>query len=430
MPQTLTVRVPTGGQEQNLASVVNPLTDLKEGVEDLQNGDRSFEQLNLVDVDNLEISSGAITVTQTYHQVDTEGSAASDELTMINGGTDGDVLVLLPLSAARDVKIVDGTGNIRCGGNDIILKAGAIFIKDNSDWVMISNAMPSHIDGVPIGADTPSSGVFTNLSILANTFLGFLLTGDGQNSVMRGDIYRDASNGLSIGSRFARGSVASQAAVQSGDRALRLVAEVANGNGTDFVEIGKIDYIASENASASQNGGRMVLGVVSAGDTSITDVLRIENEAVNPADLGVTTLGTAFRRWGTIYGEEEITLYNASAEPSAVTGAAHLFAESGNMFTKGTSGKQQLSSHLDEDDSPIDLSERNSTYAIIEESKGYKNILDVYGALEYLQTLSLGAEQFIYEEELPLTQQESWIDAELNAMSQNYDLALQELYAA
>jgi len=64
----------------------------------------------------LTISSGAVTRTRTRHTVDTEASAASDDLDTISGGTAGDVLTISGASAARVVRVRDGvagTGNIR-----------------------------------------------------------------------------------------------------------------------------------------------------------------------------------------------------------------------------------------------------------------------------------------------------------------------------
>lgn len=65
----------------------------------------------------LTISSGAVTITSSYHKVDTESSAATDDLDTINGGTEGDRLILMSVSSARDVVVKDGGGNIRLEGD-------------------------------------------------------------------------------------------------------------------------------------------------------------------------------------------------------------------------------------------------------------------------------------------------------------------------
>ena len=59
----------------------------------------------------LTIVSGVITVTGVYHTVDTEGDAATDDLVTINGGADGQILILRTENDARDV-VLKSTGNI------------------------------------------------------------------------------------------------------------------------------------------------------------------------------------------------------------------------------------------------------------------------------------------------------------------------------
>jgi len=66
---------------------------------------------------SLVISSGAITVFSSYHKVDTEDSAAADDLITINGGHTGDLLILQPATHQRQVTLVDSTGNLCLAGN-------------------------------------------------------------------------------------------------------------------------------------------------------------------------------------------------------------------------------------------------------------------------------------------------------------------------
>lgn len=65
----------------------------------------------------LTIASGVITVTRNFHNVDTEGDAASDDLDTINGGVDGMELTLTANDPARTVVMKDGTGNLRLAGD-------------------------------------------------------------------------------------------------------------------------------------------------------------------------------------------------------------------------------------------------------------------------------------------------------------------------
>jgi len=72
----------------------------------------------------LTISGGSVTPTQNWHVVDTEGSAASDDLDTIaaTNVTDGFILFLRQANDARDVTIKHDTGNVKCpGGVDITL---------------------------------------------------------------------------------------------------------------------------------------------------------------------------------------------------------------------------------------------------------------------------------------------------------------------
>jgi hypothetical protein len=65
----------------------------------------------------LTIASGVVTITGGYHNIDTESDAASDDLDTINGGADGDRLVIRANNAGRTVVVKDATGNIQCAGD-------------------------------------------------------------------------------------------------------------------------------------------------------------------------------------------------------------------------------------------------------------------------------------------------------------------------
>lgn len=69
--------------------------------------------LNLDDSTELTIASGAVTVTQSWHRIDTESDAANDNLDTINGGADGTILYLRAESTLRTVVLRHGAGNIR-----------------------------------------------------------------------------------------------------------------------------------------------------------------------------------------------------------------------------------------------------------------------------------------------------------------------------
>ncbi|MQB01654.1 MAG: hypothetical protein GEU78_15420 [Actinobacteria bacterium] len=69
----------------------------------------------------ITIAAGVVTVTGSYHTVDTEGSAASDDLDTINGGVTGQLLVLNAINSARTVVMKNGTGNISLAGSDFVM---------------------------------------------------------------------------------------------------------------------------------------------------------------------------------------------------------------------------------------------------------------------------------------------------------------------
>ncbi len=65
----------------------------------------------------LTIASGAITVTGSYHIVDTEGDTATDDLDTINGGVAGQLLILRSANNAREPLLRTGIGNLVLGSN-------------------------------------------------------------------------------------------------------------------------------------------------------------------------------------------------------------------------------------------------------------------------------------------------------------------------
>lgn len=90
----------------------------------------------------LTISSGAITVTQALHTVDTEGDAASDDLDTINGGTTVNMIVIKADNDARTVVVKHNTGNIWLQGKADIslddLEDGLLLVWDGTKWFDIA----------------------------------------------------------------------------------------------------------------------------------------------------------------------------------------------------------------------------------------------------------------------------------------------------
>ena len=67
----------------------------------------------------LTISSGSVTPTGSFHFVDTEGDAATDDLDTIvdTGVVDGTLLLIRAASSSRTVVVKDGTGNLSLAGD-------------------------------------------------------------------------------------------------------------------------------------------------------------------------------------------------------------------------------------------------------------------------------------------------------------------------
>lgn len=95
--------------------------------------------LEFVDAAELTIASGAITVTQNYHYVDTQDNDPSDDLDTItpdSGIGEGFVLALRVAAGTRTVVLKDGTGNLDLG-RDVTLDENEktfALIYDGANW--------------------------------------------------------------------------------------------------------------------------------------------------------------------------------------------------------------------------------------------------------------------------------------------------------
>ena len=91
----------------------------------------------------LTLSGGAVTMTQSAHSIDTEGDAATDEVDTINGGTEGDALLLYPANAARRPWLTQDDNIITPGGRRTPLPdGGGGLLYDGSNWRVFGIAHP------------------------------------------------------------------------------------------------------------------------------------------------------------------------------------------------------------------------------------------------------------------------------------------------
>ena len=89
----------------------------------------------------LTIDTGAVTKTKSLHDVDTEDDDATDDLDTINGGSEGDLLILRAEHTDRTIVIKNGTGNIDCDA-DITLDTTskfAVLIYDGTSWQKLAS---------------------------------------------------------------------------------------------------------------------------------------------------------------------------------------------------------------------------------------------------------------------------------------------------
>jgi len=90
----------------------------------------------------LTIASDTITVTNSFHKIDTEGGAATDNLATINGGESGQRITLKTVSSTRDVTMKDGTGNLNLAGDFLMDNSADTIelIKYGTGWLEVSRS--------------------------------------------------------------------------------------------------------------------------------------------------------------------------------------------------------------------------------------------------------------------------------------------------
>ena len=99
---------------------------------------RDIQEMQVAAATELTIAAGIITRTQAYHSVDTQDDDPSDDLDTINGGTEGDLLIIRAEDSARTVVVKTGTGNIvLSSGSDISLEDDTdhlLLVFDGANW--------------------------------------------------------------------------------------------------------------------------------------------------------------------------------------------------------------------------------------------------------------------------------------------------------
>lgn len=89
------------------------------------------------------IASDAITLTTAgLIQVDTQSAAATDDLSTISGGAEGDIIIVFSADASRDVTLKDNTGNLRLAGDFTLshTQDRITLVKVSSNWFELARS--------------------------------------------------------------------------------------------------------------------------------------------------------------------------------------------------------------------------------------------------------------------------------------------------
>jgi len=100
----------------------------------------------------LGISTGGVaTVTSSYHPINTNGNAATDDLTDITAGTDGQIVILTPFNSGRDVTFKHDSATAT--GQSILLSGGAdrTFDTRNDTLMLVYNSIATTAFGGATG---------------------------------------------------------------------------------------------------------------------------------------------------------------------------------------------------------------------------------------------------------------------------------------
>ena len=121
-----------------------PEGDLNQQIRD--NEEWLKENIELGEADELTISSGAVTIAKSYHTIDTEADAETDDLDTIAGVGEGRILIVRSVDNSRIVVLKNCTGNLILG-EDIYLddiNIHVMFICDSAGNLHALNVSPGY----------------------------------------------------------------------------------------------------------------------------------------------------------------------------------------------------------------------------------------------------------------------------------------------
>lgn len=254
------VTVPASDTAITNSQIVDSRVDLKLQSDKLLDVQREATALTttrcqLANAAELTIATGAITVTQPYHKVDTEGDAASDDLATITAGYGaGEIVVLFAANDGRTVVIKNGTGNIYTSdGADFEIDdddKSMTLIYDGTNWKELSRGRAA-IDTTPNpNGPLPQAGSIVARwkldeasgnradSVGANTLTdnNSVLSGEGINQMCAYSQY--AADFEATNSEYL--SIADNAALSiTGDMTIALWVNVESAPGAEMALVGK-----------------------------------------------------------------------------------------------------------------------------------------------------------------------------------------------
>jgi hypothetical protein len=152
-----------------------------------------FTHLELANSEEVTISGGAITVTQTFHRVDTSGPATEnlDTINFLGSPTDGQILVIRPQDAGRTIVVRHGFGNIQIHGSTNIT-----LDEQYSALILVHNDL-NNVWMVPNWAFLDINGLTADASPIGST--DFVATYDASAGVNKKVLLDDLPGGVNSG---------------------------------------------------------------------------------------------------------------------------------------------------------------------------------------------------------------------------------------
>lgn len=221
----------------------------------------------------LTISSGAITVTGSYHTVDTEADAASDDLETINGGTNGQLLFLRAANTARTVYIRNNTGSapkIQNQYGDFALdntEKAVVMLYDGTNWLALG--MLSISDMYVWGGNIDSTLEFAAWDTGSESY--YKVTGDeihlSELSTITSDISLDsrADWQINFNSATDRTLTINASTIQGGQKYFVSAQQVSGGTGHKLLLPSGVTFDGSNRAAIFDAvGDALIVGAISS----------------------------------------------------------------------------------------------------------------------------------------------------------------------